>query len=62
MTEEFRNPSGGRIQRECPISFEFNGRRYKGFLGDTLASALIANGVSIAVSYTHLTLPTNREV
>ena len=47
MTEEFRNPSGGRIQRECPISFEFNGRRYKGFLGDTLASALIANGVSV---------------
>ena len=47
MTEEFRNPSGGRIQRECPISFEFNGRRYTGFLGDTLASALIANGVSV---------------
>jgi len=47
MTEEFRNPSGGRIQRGCPISFQFNGRRYTGFLGDTLASALIANGVSV---------------
>lgn len=28
-----------------PLSFRFNGRRYQGFCGDTLASALIASGV-----------------
>ena len=40
-----RRPSGGRIDRSRPISFSFNGRRYLGYQGDTLASALVANGV-----------------
>ena len=77
------------------ISFKFDGKKFFGFEGDTLASALIRNGVFLvgrsfkyhrprgiisagseepnaivqlesgnitAVSYTHLTLPTNREV
>lgn len=43
-----RLPSGGSIDRSKPIPFRFNGRRYLGYDGDTLASALIANGVSLA--------------
>lgn len=39
--------SGGRIDRSRPITFTFDGRRYEGFTGDTLASALIANGVHL---------------
>lgn len=35
---------GGRIDREKPISFEFDGQRLSGYSGDTLASALLANG------------------
>jgi len=38
---------GGRIDRDRPIDFTFDGRAYRGFAGDTLASALIANGVSL---------------
>ena len=38
---------GGRIDRSRPLSFRFNGRSYVGYAGDTLASALIANGVSV---------------
>ncbi|MEP2029685.1 MAG: 2Fe-2S iron-sulfur cluster-binding protein [Paracoccaceae bacterium] len=38
---------GGRINRARALSFTFNGRKYQGFEGDTLASALIANGVSL---------------
>ena len=42
-----RLPSGGRIDREKPLRFTFDGRGYEGFAGDTLASALIANGVLV---------------
>ncbi len=42
-----RLPSGGLIDRSRPVGFRFNGRAYSGFAGDTLASALIANGVSL---------------
>ncbi len=42
-----RAVSGGRIDRTCRIAFRFDGRTYHGFAGDTLASALLANGVSI---------------
>ena len=38
------------------VSFKYDGKNYFGYEGDTLASALLANGVP--VSYTHLTLPT----
>jgi len=37
--------SGGRINRRVPLNFSFNGKTYQGFQGDTLASALLANGV-----------------
>ena len=43
----FRLPSGGRIDRERPVSFSFDGRRYTGYAGDTLASALLAHGVRL---------------
>ena len=47
MTSPFRLPSGGRIDRARPLSFTFDGVRYGGFQGDTLASALIASGVHL---------------
>ncbi len=43
----WRLGSGGRIDRSRPLTFEFDGKRYSGFAGDTLASALLANGVRI---------------
>jgi sarcosine oxidase subunit alpha len=41
----FRLPEGGRLDRETPLQFTFDGRALTGFAGDTLASALLANGV-----------------
>ena len=38
---------GGRLDRSQPIRFTFNGKSYGGYSGDTLASALLANGVSL---------------
>ena len=45
MTNEFRLGEGGRIDRDRPIAFRFDGVDLQGFAGDTLASALLANGV-----------------
>ena len=42
-----RNASGGIIDRARPLDFIFNGRRYQGYEGDSLASALLANGVKV---------------
>ncbi|MBE1285206.1 MAG: FAD-dependent oxidoreductase [Rhodobacteraceae bacterium] len=42
-----RLPSGGRIDRSRAVTFHFNGKPYQGFKGDTLASALLANGVRL---------------
>ena len=47
MTQPHRLASGGRIDRGRPLEFTFNGRRYEGYRGDTLASALLANGVTL---------------
>ncbi|WP_460448644.1 sarcosine oxidase subunit alpha family protein [Alsobacter sp. SYSU BS001988] len=47
MSSSFRMPAGGRVDRSREISFSFDGRRYAGHPGDTLASALIANGVHL---------------
>src|SRR6185437_4631280 len=44
---DWRLNTCGRIDRSRPVSFEFDGSRYRGFAGDTLASALLANGVRI---------------
>ena len=38
-----RLTAGGLIDREKSVKFRFNGRKLKGFSGDTLASALLAN-------------------
>jgi sarcosine oxidase, subunit alpha len=43
----FRLESGGRIDRSQPVQFSFDGKSYHGFSGDTLASALLANGVML---------------
>ena len=37
----------GAIDRSKPLRFTFNGRSYGGYPGDTLASALLANGVTL---------------
>jgi heterotetrameric sarcosine oxidase alpha subunit len=42
-----RRPAGGRINRARPLSFVFEGRALAGYEGDTLASALLANGVGL---------------
>ncbi len=42
-----RLAAGGRIDRARPLRFVFDGRPFQGFAGDTLASALIANGVRV---------------
>ncbi len=42
-----RLPQGGRIDRSKPLRFSFNGRSHGGYQGDTLASALLANGVTL---------------
>jgi len=46
-TQQFRLQSGGLIDRQKPLRFSFNGRKLQGYAGDTLASALIANGVHL---------------
>jgi len=45
VTQSFRLSAGGVIDRSQPLQFEFDGRGYEGYAGDTLASALLANGV-----------------
>ncbi|PZN92499.1 MAG: sarcosine oxidase subunit alpha, partial [Hyphomicrobiales bacterium] len=47
LAQAFRLASGGLIYRTQPQSFRFDGKRYEGFAGDTLASALLANGVRL---------------
>ncbi len=42
-----RLAEGGRIDRSQPLAFRFNGRAYSGYAGDSLASALLANGVHL---------------
>jgi sarcosine oxidase subunit alpha len=42
-----RTPIGGRIDRTRVLNFRFDGRSYRGCAGDTLASALLANGVHL---------------
>ena len=45
MTQPFRTPSGGRIHRDRPLRFTFDGQTLTGYEGDTLASALLAHGI-----------------
>ncbi|MDB5503304.1 MAG: sarcosine oxidase subunit alpha [Tardiphaga sp.] len=43
----FRHSTAGRVDRNKPVRFSFDGKTYQGFAGDTLASALLANGVHL---------------
>ncbi len=45
MSQPFRTAHGGRIDRRKEIHFQFDGRSLTGFAGDSLASALLANGI-----------------
>jgi sarcosine oxidase subunit alpha len=47
MAQRYRLDKGGRIDRDRPVDFTFNGRAYQGYAGDTLSSALLANGVHL---------------
>jgi sarcosine oxidase, subunit alpha len=47
MTEAFRTDTGGRIDRAQRLNFQFDDRRLTACQGDTLASALLANGVHL---------------
>ena len=47
MTQPFRTLAGGRIDRAATLGFSFDGQRLLGHPGDTLASALLANGVHL---------------
>ncbi|WP_439862009.1 sarcosine oxidase subunit alpha [Pseudomonas sp. MBLB4136] len=47
MSQINRLSQGGRIDRSQPLTFKFNGETYQGYAGDTLAAALLANGVDI---------------
>ncbi len=43
----FRSETLGRIDRSQPLNFRFDGQPLCGFRGDTLVSALLANGVQV---------------
>ncbi|SVB00620.1 uncharacterized protein METZ01_LOCUS153474, partial [marine metagenome] len=47
MSQNFRLDKIGYINRDKKISFKFNGKKYFGYEGDTLASALLANGIHL---------------
>ncbi len=47
MAWKYRISNGGLIDRGNLLSFTFDGKPYQGFEGDTLASALLANGVHL---------------
>ncbi len=47
MAQNNRLSQGGRVNRGAEISFRFNGKWLTGYEGDTLASALLANGISL---------------
>jgi sarcosine oxidase subunit alpha len=47
MTQNYRLDNIGLINRDKKISFKFNRVPYFGYEGDTLASALLANGVHL---------------
>jgi sarcosine oxidase, subunit alpha len=47
MTNNLRVKSSSYIDETTSISFKFNGKTYRGFKGDTLASALLANNIHL---------------
>ncbi|MEE3852336.1 2Fe-2S iron-sulfur cluster-binding protein [Gordonia sp. LSe1-13] len=62
MTQPYRVPAhrvpeGGRIDRDRAIEFTFDGTTYTGHPGDTLASALLANGIRTITTSVNLGRP-----
>ena len=47
MSQPNRLQGKGRVDHGKSLSFIFNGKRYQGLAGDTIASALLANGVDV---------------
>ncbi|MEM7195299.1 MAG: sarcosine oxidase subunit alpha family protein [Pseudomonadota bacterium] len=47
MSQDYRLSEGGRLNRSKTIRFWFDNKGYEGYPGDTLASALLANGVQL---------------
>ena len=47
MSNNLRVKSGNHIDETTIVPFKFNGKTYHGFKGDTLASALLANGIHL---------------
>ena len=47
MSQPFRTAAGGHVDRAATLEFRFDGRALQGHPGDTLASALLANGVRL---------------
>ncbi len=47
MSQAFRLPAGGIIDRAAPRAFTHDGVPFAGYAGDTLASALLANGIHL---------------
>jgi len=47
MSQGFRLEHNGQIDRQQVLNFTFNGRALQGYAGDSLASALLANGIHL---------------
>jgi sarcosine oxidase subunit alpha len=47
MTQSHRLPDGGIVDRTRPLRFEYDGVACQGYAGDTLAAALLANGIHL---------------
>ena len=47
MSQSHRTPDLGNVDRTQVINFRYDGKSYQGYRGDTLASALLANGVKV---------------
>ncbi|MBC7704068.1 MAG: (2Fe-2S)-binding protein, partial [Rhodoferax sp.] len=43
----FRTAAGGRIRRDQPVSFGFDGKPLGAYAGDTVASTLLAHGIHL---------------
>ncbi|MEW5422395.1 sarcosine oxidase subunit alpha family protein [Amorphus sp. 3PC139-8] len=43
--QPYRREAGGRVDRSKPVNFTFDGKPVSGYAGDTIASALLANGI-----------------
>ena len=47
MSENFRSSETKFLDKTNRISFKYNGKKYFGYKGDTLASALLSNGIHL---------------